>query len=373
MQVDREIIADMTSQVMSKLKNREVQEKLVFLFLLIALIVAIIPLLVIAHYNSMSADDYSFGALPQSVFDNTHSILAVLTSQITESARSWHKWQGTYFSEWLMSSLLGLFGKNHYYMGAYISLGGMVVAEIVSFHLILKKLYDSPFYQNGILIFSVLITQILFMPAPNEGFYWFCGAIVYTFIYSLCILWFGLTVLLWDQKISKRSVCLIEAAIVLLLIAIGGSNYITGILVLVIVFLQIVMAFVIKHRHRILFSINGVLYLAAFLLNVLAPGNQKRQATSGTTTGAIKSIVLALMEAANCITQWTILPFIIIGLLLVPFIWRMVSKKSYRYPLPLLVTIISYGVFASLFVPNIYALGGIGAGRNLNIDRKSVV
>lgn len=97
------------------------------------------------------------------------------------------------------------------------------------------------------------------------------------------------------------------------MIAIGGSNYITGILMLVILFLQIAMAFIFKHRHRILFSINGVLYLVAFLLNIVAPDNQKRQATSGT------------------------------------------------------VTIISYGVFASLLVPNIYALGGIGGGRNLNM------
>ena len=121
---------------MKKWKTEEMQIKILFFVSVIILIAILIPLFWIAHYNFMSVDDFSLAKSAESVWEESHSIISVFLSQLSYAKYMYFNWQGTFFSIWLSSSILGMFGKSAYYIGAYLCLGGFVLAELFLFYLI---------------------------------------------------------------------------------------------------------------------------------------------------------------------------------------------------------------------------------------------
>ena len=297
----------------------------------------------------------------------------VLLSQIQFTYDFYHTWQGTYFDVWLLSSLLGFFAENAYYVGTYLALGGLVLAETFSFILILRKVLHADYVRSIILALSCISMQILLTSAPVEAYYWFTSAIMYTFIYALTILLCACLVELYNASLSKIRFVLLNVLILFLNIAIGGSNYVTALSTLLIYLFVLAYFCVRHHKWRFVVLIHSIVFSIAFLINVMAPGNQVRQVSSGGDhLPAITSILLSLKEAACYLTTWTVLPVIVMGILLIPIIWKIVDNRGYKYSFPALVTLISFGLFAAQFTPTIYALGITGAGRVLNLYRFSM-
>jgi hypothetical protein len=113
-----------------------------------------------------------------------------------------------------------------------------------------------------------------------------------------------------------------------------------------------------------------LLYIAGFLVNVLAPGNQKRLAfAEAESVSPVRAVLVSLEEAAKYVASNTLFPYVIAGMLLLPIFVGIVRKKDYRYPWPAFVTFLSFGVFAAQFVPTIYTIGTIGEGRVQNLYR----
>lgn len=339
--------------------------------MILVLAVILLPLFRIAHYNFRSVDDFGYAQSPETVWEESHSVIKVLAAQIPYTWDYYHEWQGTFFSEWFTTSMMGIFSKNAYYMGTYFTLGGMVLAELLAFMVILRKVLGADIYRAGIAAISCVSLQVLLTPAPVEAFFWFCGAMLYTFIHALGFLLVTMLVLLYhDNRQKKWKTVLLEAGTILLTIAVSGSNYITALTIQLIYVLCVGWFFYKKHPYKILILINAVVYLAGFLVNVMAPGNSARQNAAGVDhMSAIECIFRALYEAAVYVSANTILPCIIVGLLLLPLFINMVQKKKYRYPLPVLVSFISFGLFAAQFAPTLFALGIIGAGRVQNLYR----
>lgn len=355
------------------LKSEDMQIKILAFGLVLFLIVILIPLFQISHYNSVSVDDYSFSAVSVPIWQESHSVWKVLCSQIQYSYHFYQTWQGTYFSGWLLPCLLGFFSQNEYYMGTYLALGGLVVCELFSFTVILRKVFRADYGCAIIIAVSCISMQILLTTVPVEAFYWFTSAIVYTFIYALTVLLTACLVLLYHGKFSKPQLILMSVLLTVLNVAVAGSNYITGLGMVLIHLFSCMYFFVRRHRYRFMVLGQSIFFLIAFFLNVAAPGNQNRQNSSNIIhLSAMRSILLACKEAAEYLMKWTIFPDVLLGLLLIPIILRMVKKKDYRYPCPVLISFLSFGLFAAQFTPTIYAQGITGAGRVQNLYRFSM-
>jgi hypothetical protein len=216
-----------------------------------------------------------------------------------------------------------------------------------------------------------VLLQVLLTPVPVEGFFWFCGAMLYTFLYALAWLLVALLLLLASKRErSLWKLVLLEIGIALLLFAVGGGNYVVALTILLFLLFYNVWMFVTKHPQRYLSLANMLWYLVAFLVNVAAPGNQVRQAASGVTHMSFFGAILkALAEASRYVWNNAIPPCIILGGMLVPIFWGIIKKKNFKYPYPLLVLLLSFGVFAAQFAPTLYALQITGAGRIQNIYR----
>lgn len=350
-------------------QREETQTKILFFAAIGVLIAVLVPLFWIAHYNFFSADDFIFVKNAETVWEESHSVIRVLSAQASYVKSLYSSWQGTFFSSWFYTSMVGIFGKNAYYVGTYLSLGGFVLSETILFLIIFRKILQTDIFSAGIVTASCLSLQILMMPVPSEAFFWFCGAVVYTFIHALALLLTAVLIALYYSDKLWKTVSL-EISAVLLTIAVGGSNYVTGLTMLIIYGLSTLWVIYKKHPRRWMYLGNTVLYIAAFLVNMMAPGNQFRQSVSEVEhLSAVTAVFLSVQEAAAYVVTSIYPPCIILGLMFLPLFIKMVKKSKCRYSLPILVSVLSFGVFAAQFTPTIYALGILGAGRILNLYR----
>ena len=350
-------------------KTEKTQIQILFFAAIGVLAAVLVPLFWIAHYNFFSADDFSYVQNAEAVWEDSHSVIKVFLAQIGYTRDIYFAWQGTYFNIWFFTSVIGILGKSAYYVGTYLSLGGFVLAEAILFSLIFCKVLRADIYTAGIVTASCLSLQILTTPVPSEAYFWFCGAVFYTFAHALALLLIAdLIALYYADKVWK--VVVTEGLAVFLTIAVGGNNYVTGLTMFIIYGFSTLWMLYKKHPRRWMYLCNTVLYIAAFLVNMLAPGNRKRQSAAGVGhLSAVNAVFLSVKEAGAYVATNIYLPCIILGLMFVPLFIKMVKRSKYRYPLPILVSILSFGVFAAQFTPTIYALGILGAGRVLNLYR----
>lgn len=350
-------------------KNEDIQTKILFSLSIGVFIAVLIPLFWIAHYNFKSVDDFDYSQNAEIVWEKTHSIINVFSSQIPYVKDAYLSWQGTFFSTWFSRSVLGIIGKNAYYVGTYLTLGGFVLAESLLCCLIFFKVLKADVFSAGTVTACCLGFQILMTPVPSEAYFWFVGAMLYTFAHALAL--FLVAILIEMYYADKLWIVIVlEILGVLLTIAVGGSNYVTGLTMFVVYGLSTFWVFYKKHSYRWIYLGNTLLYTAVFLINVLAPGNQKRLNAAGDEgMSVIGAILRALKEAAEYVATNMYLPCIILGFMFFPLFIKIVKRNKYRYSFPILITLLSFGVFAAQFTPALYTLGFLGAGRMLNLYR----
>lgn len=67
------------------------------------LIVAIAPLVTISLYSHPCADDYTYGLLTHKAWSSSHSFIEVIKQAFLQVKSSYHTWQGTHTSVFLMA------------------------------------------------------------------------------------------------------------------------------------------------------------------------------------------------------------------------------------------------------------------------------
>jgi len=172
----------------------------------------------------------------------------------------------------------------------------------------------------------------------------------------------------------RWQVYLLEVVVILLSVCLGGSNFVTGLFMLLVFVLFAGYSVLKKHKHCVFYIVNLVVYISCFLVTIFSPGATNRRIENAESqVPALEAIALSIYEAAKFIWQWS-LPFVILLMVvLIPILWKLVGKTSFKYPFPLLVLAITFGMYAAQFTPNQYALGILGAYRVQNIYRFQMI
>lgn len=347
------------------------QERLIALGLFALLLILMVPLLLIARYNVMGVDDYTYINIAQNGLYEGQGLLSILIAQMKNAYDCWSTWQGQYFVNWLIMVFLALGGAEHYYLVIAVTLIPLLLAELFLAYVVLHKGFHATFAQVCIVVIPVMIFHMSIPSSLVEAYYWLSGAITYTTTYAISLVSIALlTNLLFVQKESRGKVIASEIVLILLSVCLGGSNFVTGLFQLLVFCLFAAYGIFAKQKHRVFYIINLAVFVVCFLITVFSPGaTNRRQENAEAQVSAIKAIVLSLYKAAEYIRSWT-LPFVILLMVaMIPIFWKLVKKKSYRFPLPLLVLLVSFGMYAAQFTPNQYALGILGAYRVQNIYR----
>jgi len=244
-------------------------QKKAFLCISILLLgVVLIPLFLIAHYGFMCADDFSFTLPSIESWRADHLIIKVLKKQFVFAYGHYFNWQGTFSMEWLGSTLMVLIGENHYYLGAYLALGGMVISEMVLFVYIGVRLLEADIYDTGIISCWLIALQILMVPYPVEAFYWNCSSILYTVGFSMSVLLVLLLVLFLKQSSlikgsdskSRVKMIALQVGILILSLLIAFGNYISSIFCFSSLALLVIAVWIKKVRGKIAITLDAIVY-----------------------------------------------------------------------------------------------------------------
>lgn len=346
----------------------------------LALCVVIAPLLMNAKYNYPSADDWSFS---ERTYDSVRAgggIAEVLISAFKTIADYRSAWEGRFTIPFFGSLQPGIWGEECYGVVTWILLGGLILGEIFFF--------GGIFCQYGQIrgriwlpiVFFTLTMQVLYTPSVVESFYWYNGAVNYTFVFSMSLLFVMFFIkLAMSEKITwKLGMMAIVSGI--LAVMIGGGNYATSLSILLFMVLFYIAVCTYGARggeKRIQFNIEllkrsfgRTWYLlllegGSFLVCLLAPGNAARLAGNfgGTTRGAGWAVWMSLVRSATNIYSWTNIKIILMLFLILPFAWQAVKSTEFDFRWPALFTLLTFGLYASQSTPTMYVDGTTGGGR----------
>lgn len=334
-----------------------------------ALVVGALPLYAIAPYNHPYYDDYGFSAGVHQVWRETGDLRAVLAAAV-ESARSVRQtWQGTYTGTFLSNLQPGLFSENWYFLSSFFLLTAFIACFTYALCVVFGELGMD---RTGRATLACLATALMlqFMPDIGEAFYWFNGGVGNTFIYSLLMLSFALSVRLVKREGRGVGYTL---ALAVLMILLGGGSYGGGLFGLCVYALGTAWLFWKRHPKKWTFLCLTALFLGCFVYSMSAPGNGVRAGVLGTQSSAVKAVLQALYYGTAQMGTYLRLPLLGVTLLLLPAMYQAAKKSDWAFSHPWLVTGGLWALFCTQLTPPLYAGVFIGGGRIVNTYFESFV
>lgn len=344
-------------------------EKAVFWLALAAVVLMLVPMLLVARYNVPCADDYHFGAPTHAAWQATHSLAAVVKAAGEKVAERYANWQGTYSAMFLMALQPAVFGNGFYALVPFLTLG-MLAAGTCFFCLSLfTKLLGASRWQALVLALVWLGIDTQLLPSAVQGFYWYNGAIFYTFFFGVQLFYFGLVArCLAAQHAPRGRSAACVAGLCVLGLFLGGGNLVTAFGTLLILACVLCLLALCKNRRWRVLVLPFLCLAAGFAINVCAPGNSVRQAAEGgTPLFAPLAVWRAIQEAVLQFDKNLTLPILLALVFLAPVLWNAAANAHLSFRWPLLFFVFTFGLYAAQFCPTWYALKQAGPARLLDI------
>lgn len=333
---------------------------------ILALMAVIFPLLLVGKYNFPSADDWSYGKYAYKALAEGGGLIDVLKCSFEVVAKHYMDWEGRFSNAFLASLQPGIWGEQYYCVVPWMMLGGMIVGELVlAWSLLGAGHKDNKWLVIPIIIPSLLM-QILYTPSIVESFYWYTGAVNYTFVFGLSMFLYASFIKIGtgDAKGWKLAVQALMTS--LLAVLIGGDNFSTSLST----FLGMAVlsgVFAVFYRRGLRRTWYLTLLTGGSLVTcILAPGNTSRLEGNfgGSTTGnAFEAIWQSLVRTFTNMYSWTNVKVLLVILLIVPFAWMAVKNIKYDFRFPALFTLLTFGIYASQITATLYVDGTTGGGR----------
>ncbi len=327
--------------------------------LLALLVLSLIPILALGRYDWPSADDYSYALFPHESMLKGEFPLAGSWRYILNCYKGW---QGTFSAIGMMTLTPLTFSPFLYWLTPVVMLASLCAGTFKLAHTLVCRALGGSWRQAVFLAAPILLLSIQFVSSPKDTFYWWNGAVYYTFTYGIFLL---LVERLAALKLASNRRQTLWAVIpgVLAALMVGGSNYVSALLGALIAGLFLLW-FLWKDRKKFLPAlIPTAVLVVGFLLSVAAPGNQVRQATVAPPIGAVDAVVRSIRQAWSDVLDYLNWPILLVLLLMIPLLWGLTARVKFRFPLPPVFTVFSFLLFAAQNAPHFYALGEAGPER----------
>lgn len=329
----------------------------------VVFLITYIPFLRLGMYTHSNSDDFWMSMSVHRTYVKTGSILKTLLKAFKDTFDIYKTWDGCVLSMFLTIMSPVAFNENYYkIVYPFISLSMMIGTGVFSYQLFFKTLKIN--LQKSITLWLIFLIFIFeFMPFYSEAYYWWPGAVNYTLFFSVMFLLQGLIIRYLNSG-KKCTVTLVFACF--LAFCVGLGNLMNALISPMIIIMELFCYyFIAKKRDKYGMIAIAILSLAGLLINVAAPGNIAR-ATFSMNGGylfdnsPVKAIVDSLIDATVLMKAYykkTMLIYIITAVILIFDVMKS-ENKTFRYPVPLLFTIFSYGTYCALWTPIAYS--GIG-------------
>ncbi len=330
--------------------------------LLAVLAAALVPLLLLGGYAHPAADDYSYGLFTHTALQQGTSLLGA----VWRTVKGYYTgWQGTYSAIAMMTLTPGIWGEQFYWLTPVVMIGAVAVGTFKLTDTLLRRMGGCSWRAVLAAGCAMTLLAVELVPYPLHSFYWWNGAVYYTFTYGLMLLWADRLLVLRLEKSVRQAVWPLVSAL-LLSVFLGGSNYVSGLFAAVLgaVFCLFCL---IRQRNKLPAALVIEIVLGGcFVFSMIAPGNAVRQ--SGLEGySAINSVAWAVLKAGRDCFRF-LSPVLAAALLLaVPFLYHLAGKTKFKFRFPLLFLVFAFLVFATQNAPHYYAAGTAGPERLRNI------
>lgn len=371
---------------MKKIINsiKEKPDKYLYWLVFTAVMLTMIPVWYLGRYAVPSLDDYYFGIMPHQAWLETHSIIEVIKAAGDMVNFYFYAKQATYSSVFLMSLFPGVINEKWYFVTPLIMTGMLMGSLTALIHTVFSKCMGiKNKYLVGIVNLLVIFLTIQTMIVPLEGIYWYNGALHYIFMNSVMYFEAALILNYINSDDGKKKIWMLVIS-ALLGIVVGGGNLITGLqaCILAVLHLILVICQSISDKKENCFLkrlgicgfnkkalpafIPEAVTIAAFLVNITAPGNAERQAFEiqmNPVKAIIESFYWGAVHGVSWIKPMTIVVFAIVAVI----VWKLCEHNEKKYIHPGLMALVSFCIFAAMFTPTFYATSMDAPDRVKNI------
>lgn len=340
---------------------------------ILALLAVVFPLLFIARYDYPMADDWSYGNSTYQVIRDGGNFGQVLHAAFQKAREAYLGWDGRFANDFLDSLHPGIWGEKYYAMTPWILIGMLIFSEgFLARFLVCAGAGNR---DNNLLwlpiIVPALTIQILYTPSPTESFYWYTGGMNYTFMYGLSLILIVLFICLGQGKpYRKLARFLLMGIACVLAVFVGGGNFSTSLSTLFAFYLMTAIS--LMKRNPLFFRRTWFVTLlttVCLAICLASPGSVKGNAARMTgLNNPLAAIFQSLFVSFRNIGFWTLTGGVLLMLLFcLPFIWKAAGNLKVSFKHPFWFTLLTFGVYASQVMPNIYVGGDPGGGRNAAI------
>ncbi len=323
----------------------------------ILLLVALLPVMYLGRYNHPTGDDYYYGAETRVVWQETGSITETIAEAARGVAREYEQWQGTYSALFLMYLPPNIFGNWAYHL---------VTTVVLSFFTAGIFWLLKPVLCGGLkasvpvwVTVSACITLLCVETVPfrGESFFWYNGSMYYTGYLAATFFFFGLVLRYLQKPGAGKLTALIAIALFL-----AGGNYVTLLPSLLIMVLLSSWLLWRKKRGAIGCVAVSLAMLAGLLISAMAPGNRVRQ-DGMWKIPAWKAIAKSLLQGIHYTGAWVGVCWLAAALVVTIVLWKYLKKCEFRFPCPVIVIGLLYGIFCSMSCPTFYTMNSTGPAR----------
>ena len=349
----------------------QINKKYLSIILTIIYVLSIVPMLALGFYDFPSADDFSMALQTHQAFVETGSVFCAVIASLQKAWLVYSQYEGYFFSIILTNVCPSAFSESLYFLTPFIILGMLTFGVLYFFDALFVRVWKLDKYLTNSVAMITLILMIQSVPKNGprvEAFYWYSGAINYTFTFGMAFFWIGLLMRsVYDGDLKARRRKLIWASFWGFWM--GGANYLTALGLAIISVLIIFICFMVEKgvfKQNIKWGniwIPAVFNLIGFACSCFTPGNLVRSAETEHIS-AVKSVLLSLYSTfdmmTNDMTRWELWVALI---LLIPIFWTMAGDMKERFHHPFMFVLFSFLLVSSNMTPPFYAVGNIEAGR----------
>lgn len=334
--------------------RQKIRENGLFLLLIGAFVVFLLPMVAMCFLALPAADDFSQMAKLREAMGSDWSLGNYIQNVWMLARETYFNIQGAFTIDVMI--FLNPLGYNLslYPVACLINFFATLVSVLVLSRCVVKYFLHST-WKNTIYLWMLAIFLLTQFIPLEETFYWYAGFIAYNLPLCLFML---LAAALIRMQFRKEKRPLFAAAACLLGFLIGGTNYPLALFSCCTLAVVLGINVLAKNRRQTLWALPVFLFLAAgFFINVVAPGNQERiewYEQMHPAKAVFESFYFALDYLASWLTKTPILFF---TLLCIPLMVRILSKTAFRFRLPGLVSLLVFCLYATLFTPGLYAMG----------------
>ena len=341
-------------------------------------VLSLIPMLILGFYDFPSADDFSMALETRQYFVANGDFFGTVIASLQKSWVVYSQYEGYFFSIILTCICPSVFGEEFYFLTPFLVLGMLTFGVCYFFDALFVRAFHLDKDLTNVVRMLTLFMMVQCLNGAGtrvEAFFWYSGAINYTFTFGMAFFWLGLlirSVYGNDGKVRLKK--LIWASMWAFFM--GGANYLSALelaicsVLLLFVYLMVKLGKFdiqgIDDEQRKSFSriwIPLVINLIGFSFSCFGPGNSNRFAET-TQMSPVKAVFVSLYDTFdllfNDMTRWEIL---VILVMLIPIFWKMAGKLRVRFEHPMLFTLFAFLLVSSNMTPPIFATANIDAGR----------